>query len=241
MIIGVYGACRGGELCQLTIRNVIDKNFVLHVTLPDTKTHLPRSFVIDGEYYNIVKKYMDLRPQKSSTDRFFMNYRSGRCTQQPIGKNKLSNMPAQIAEYLKLPEAKSYTGHTFRRTSATILADAGADIIAIKRHGGWKSDRVAEGYIDDSINNKKKRSNQITEFINSGPSTSNAPQSKILSPTKINNEERVKIDSTFAKHFLSAEGKENSDEPTEKTAKTQINYHFHIESIGSFNIDGKKN
>jgi integrase len=39
-------------------------------------------------------------------------------------------MGKEIANYLKLPEAENYTGHSFRRSSATILVDAGADIIA---------------------------------------------------------------------------------------------------------------
>jgi hypothetical protein len=57
---------------------------------------------------------------------------------------------------LKLPSAKEYTGHCFRRTSASLLANAGADMSVIKRHGAWKSSNVAEGYVDDSLENKKK-------------------------------------------------------------------------------------
>jgi hypothetical protein len=49
-------------------------------------------------------------------------------------------------------EAEKYTGHSLRRSSAAILVDAGTDITDLKRHGGWKSTTVAEGYIDTSIN-----------------------------------------------------------------------------------------
>jgi hypothetical protein len=41
-----------------------------------------------------------------------------------------------------------------RRTSASLLAKAGADISVIKRHGAWKSSNVAEGYVDDSLENR---------------------------------------------------------------------------------------
>lgn len=34
-------------------------------------------------------------------------------------------MPQTIAEFLKLPESSSYTGHCLRRTSTTLLADSG--------------------------------------------------------------------------------------------------------------------
>lgn len=54
-----------------------------------------------------------------------------------------------------------YTGHCYRRTSASLLADSGADILTLKRHGGWKSSTVAEGYVEDSITNKIKISKCI--------------------------------------------------------------------------------
>ncbi|KAJ8921612.1 hypothetical protein NQ315_010521 [Exocentrus adspersus] len=52
---------------------------------------------------------------------------------------------------------KPETTHSrfFVRTSASLLADSGASIDVWKRHGGWKSASVAEGYIENSINTKK--------------------------------------------------------------------------------------
>ncbi|KAJ8975487.1 hypothetical protein NQ317_012209 [Molorchus minor] len=41
------------------------------------------------------------------------------------------------------------------------MADAGVDITTIKRHAGWKSTTVAEGYVENSIENKTKISNQV--------------------------------------------------------------------------------
>jgi hypothetical protein len=75
-------------------------------------------------------------------------------------------MPRDIAQYLNLPDANLYTGHAFRRTSATLLADSGADITTLKRHGGWRSSNVAEGYIENSIDNKLKIGKQIAKSIN---------------------------------------------------------------------------
>ena len=49
---------------------------------------------------------------------------------------------------------KQYTGHTSRRIRATLLADSGADILVLKRHGEWKSISVAENYVGDSLNNE---------------------------------------------------------------------------------------
>ncbi|KAJ8942586.1 hypothetical protein NQ317_011007 [Molorchus minor] len=63
--------------------------------------------------------------------------------------------------HLKLPDVACYTGHRLRRSSATLLADAGVDITTIKRHAGWKSTTVAEGYVENSIENKTKIANQV--------------------------------------------------------------------------------
>jgi integrase len=64
---------------------------------------------------------------------------------------------------LKLPERGSFTGHSLRRTSATLLADSGANILTLKRHGSWKSNSVAESYVSASKTSKLKIAKQISE------------------------------------------------------------------------------
>ncbi|CAH1381734.1 unnamed protein product [Tenebrio molitor] len=65
-------------------------------------------------------------------------------------------MPSTVAEFLKLPRPEEYTGHCFRRSSATLAADADVDLTSLKRLGGWKSSKVVEGYIEESLEKKKK-------------------------------------------------------------------------------------
>lgn len=170
-------------------------------------------------------KYAALRSTKAKTNRFFLNYQNGKCTSQPIGRNKFGMMPKQIATFLNLQNAHEYTGHSFRRSSATLLADSGADILTLKRHGGWRSSNVAEGYIHDSVRNKEKISSCITKNINlepgradSRPSTSTyippsspppqpppppqplttepEPYSGLISPTFTQESERKTVNST---------------------------------------------
>ena len=59
-------------------------------------------------------------------------------------------MPKIIVQFLKLPNAEKYTGYAFRRTSSNLLAEKGADMAAIQRHGGWKSAQLGQGYVDES-------------------------------------------------------------------------------------------
>ena len=63
-------------------------------------------------------------------------------------------MAKEIAKFLSLENPKSYTGHCFRRSSATILVNSGSDLLVLKGHGGWGLTAVAEGYVDDSNENK---------------------------------------------------------------------------------------
>lgn len=102
-----------------------------------------------------------LRPVHVKHRRLFLQYRFGKCTIQPVGINQFSKIPTLIARYLQLLNPECYTGHSFRRTSATFLVGAGADILSLKRHGGWRSSSVAEGYLEDCMEGKIQVSNQI--------------------------------------------------------------------------------
>jgi integrase len=55
-----------------------------------------------------------------------------------------------VASVLNLSEPQNYTSHSFRRSGATILAEAGPSLEMIKTAGGWKSDTVARKYIETS-------------------------------------------------------------------------------------------
>ena len=151
---------------NIKMNDIMESENMILVRINVTKNKVPRSFTIADEMYSICKKYMQSRPADCSTDRFFCKYSKGKYIQQPIGINTFGALPKQIASYLNLADSDRYTGHSFRRTSATLLVDAGADITALKRHGGWKSTTVAEGYIADSLVNKRKIQEQISSGIN---------------------------------------------------------------------------
>lgn len=150
----------------------------------------------------------------------FLNCQNGKCTTQVVGKNKFGKMPEQIAQYLGLPNRKEYTGHSFRRTSATLLANAGANITTLKRHGGWKSDKIAEGYIEESLNNKIDINNQITRTMHLKSSTATNDSERIPSrkrmkngcignedtPTKSNDEDITQIEEISKDILIPKEG-----------------------------------
>lgn len=167
LIVGVFGACRREEITFLKLDAIKDCQSFISVKIPNTKTHVPRMFTItegsiDGiNFLDLFRKYAKLRPLNTTHQRFFLTYRSGKCCTLPVGINTIGGMPKKIAEFLGLPNTNEYTGHCFRRSSATMLADSGADMTLLKRHGGWRSSSVAEGYIENSIEQKNEIAKRI--------------------------------------------------------------------------------
>ena len=112
-------------------------------TIPDTKTNMKRVFpmVAEGEAVNpmeVYQKYVWLRPANINHDYFFISYRNQKCTEQRVGIHTFAKMPWMVAEFLKLPNPKEYTGHCFPRSSASLAADADIDLTSLKRLEGWK-------------------------------------------------------------------------------------------------------
>lgn len=145
------------------------KDDIIIFNIRTTKNGSSRKFVItEVLWLEIIKKYLKMRPSPDML-KLFISIRNGKGTRQNIGHNTIGQMPKKIATYLNLVNPESYTGHAFRRTSATILASRGGNILQLKQHGGWKSSNIAESYIEDSLSVKTS----IAEMVQ-GPSTSSA-------------------------------------------------------------------
>lgn len=183
LIFGIFGGCRRQELVNMLVTHVEDRKSVFVVNVPETKTDKKRIFtIIDESEMNslkLIRDYMSLRPRGCSEKRLFLTYRQGRCTVQPVGKNTFGKIPSIIAKYLGLSDPEKYTGHCMRRTSATLLAEAGASMTTLKRHGGWKSTSVAEGYLEDSLSSK----NEVSRMLAGVPSGSGVSVQKFNTQT----------------------------------------------------------
>ncbi|XP_050300116.1 uncharacterized protein LOC126738720 [Anthonomus grandis grandis] len=67
------GACRMDELVKMTVQDIQDLLSKLLVTIPDSKTNISRSFIVNGMYLNLYRKYVFLRPRDMNTTRFFLS------------------------------------------------------------------------------------------------------------------------------------------------------------------------
>ena len=159
--MGYYGGLRCAELTALEFKDVTIADDCITVFVKLSKTD-PRGktnffFTISSKdecAYSVIKNYSSAILNKSG--RFFQNYyeKSKYFTRQPTGRNSIGATPKFIASYLGLAEPDRYTGHCFRRSSATALADSGASVTSLKIQYRWKSDTVAHSYIDQSTYHK---------------------------------------------------------------------------------------
>ena len=163
LLAGFYGGMRCCELAALLWEDVAFAAEGVLIKIRFSKTDragvgatklLPalEDDAISAAFY--FSLYRDAVADK--TERLFRNFAVGKFTRAPIGKNIISGMPRSIAQFLDLSNPESYTGHSFRVSSATVLADEGATSITLKRHGRWTSDSVAEGYLRESKQARKE-------------------------------------------------------------------------------------
>jgi hypothetical protein len=77
-----------------------------------------------------------------------------------MGPRMLWQHLRRVEEVLSLP-ANSLTGHVWRRSAATVLANSGCSEINLKRAGRWKKLQSAEEYMDHCIPVQKDRMSRL--------------------------------------------------------------------------------
>ena len=113
--------------------------------------------VITGEREcEIVREYLEVYDRSTSskqqeTERVFCHLTKEKRVIGPIGHNPLSNAGKILAEAAGLENPSQYTGHSWRRTAITDMAEEGLDLAHIKQVSGHKSDSVVQGYVHNTV------------------------------------------------------------------------------------------
>ena len=160
MVLGVYGCLRSSEIINITSDDIKKDETGYRIFVAAQKSTETRYFRIEGRHATIIDEYDKLRPMKA-TSRFLLTSRKGTLVNSPLGINQIGLIARQVATFLRLLNPDAYTGHCFRRTSATLAANSGIDFVQLKRLGGWKSDTVAQHYIAESSVSEVKRAKII--------------------------------------------------------------------------------
>ena len=69
-------------------------------------------------------------------------------TRQPMGIHIISKFSCKMAEFLNLENPNAYTGHSLRRSSATLMAESGTSTEVMKKHFNWRSQGTCSKYVD---------------------------------------------------------------------------------------------
>ena len=81
---------------------------------------------------------------------FYTGRKNGGLVNQPMGRNMLCGVPHEVARFLGKENPEDYTFHSFRRSSATAAADAGATVQQMTDFFGWKNPSMTAEYISTS-------------------------------------------------------------------------------------------
>lgn len=114
----------------MNIGNIQDVGTALLVKLMHSKSKKPRNFTILGEkYLNLYRKYVALRPKDFENKRLFVRYDNGKCRRSVVGVHKLGAITQEVARYLDLDNATSYTYNGLRST--TLLSEFDSDFASL--------------------------------------------------------------------------------------------------------------
>lgn len=165
LIMGISGGLRRVEVYNLRVHDVIDEQTRIRVKSKDRKNYTDSEFFVydsnEISYAGIIQSYMKMRP-KTPRSNFLLAYNKGKISNLPVGINNVGGVPALVANYLGLSDPEKYTGHSLRRTSMTLLANSGANIVLqIKKHGSFKSNSVPEQYVDHTDVIKEEAAQRI--------------------------------------------------------------------------------
>jgi integrase len=160
-IVGYFGLARTSELVGLTWDDFTEKPDCVVVSLARKKcaqdgardaVQIPR--ITDGSHRAspadifLVYKASVLKAPPQKGNRMWRRWDDKKKTwlAQPLGVNKLKEIPKLVAMRLGLPPA-GYRGHSWRPSGASALATHGGTAAQLQTAGHWASLSVAQQYI----------------------------------------------------------------------------------------------
>lgn len=176
LMIGNYGGLRCIEMAGLLLENFKKSPdgsyWVTYNVSKQRQENVKNTFHIPEIHASHIEKYVQCLTE--SDGRMFRTFVSeaknnltiGRFIKSPMGKNTLAKIPQNIASYLGLKNKELYTGHCFRRTSATLHANGGATSLDLKKHFNWRSENMAMRYVNQSSVQKTNMSAIISGDTN---------------------------------------------------------------------------
>lgn len=164
---GVIGCLRKNDLYHIKAADVVDLGLQhgFEVKAPPGKQPKWKTFWVlpSGEAAtdvpSLCRRYLKERPE-GCPENFFLRWDGKRCVNQVIGETTIGSVTKLVASSLGT-DPTTHTSHAMRRTSATLAVEGGATAAQLMRHGNWKNQKTAEGYVAESDAQRKR----MAEFI----------------------------------------------------------------------------
>ena len=140
------------ELCESTSEGI----YVTHSRAKQRSDKRSSRFLVprtdDSCSADIVDQYIGAIKEKLGkfTGRLLWTGNAKYFSNQPMGRNMVSKVPSDMAERLQLDTPGGYTFHSFRRSAATAVADAGATSEQMRDFFGWANTKMTSEYISTS-------------------------------------------------------------------------------------------
>lgn len=192
IVLGFCGGLRCADLISIQNSdfefNEVSGMWVSYCVSKQRGEEIKNKFNVPLEYCEYLERFDHaLHNAGVAEGRIFKAYRcrkdgSGYYTRQVMGIHQLRKFTFKVAEYLKLPNPASYTGHALRRSAANVVAEAGASSTMMKQHFNWKSDTTVNKYVDNTNSGKLVISDM---FKNHSPETV-SPETSTRSVTLTN-------------------------------------------------------
>ena len=203
--VGFFSGCRGGEMDGMKEGGVTyDAQYGYWISFTQAKARgatkaapTRRLLVPFGIAFECLKKYLDTlaknrlhtNPPDATEDwRGMSLWRSVAqaknkvstiyCKNTPAGRNNTAQFAKQIALELGLATPDLFTGHCWRRSSATWVAQQGATNQQAMKWFGWTSIKTAEGYVDVTKEFLAKKADFINEPRRNAPPEAETPPKK---------------------------------------------------------------
>ena len=160
-----FGGLRMIECMNLALEQIVrgpDGFTITHTRAKQRSDKVTTKFMVVGVYAHVLAMYLDKvnnQLEKYKGRVWYTGKKSDSLSNQHMGKNSISKIPHEIASLLNLPDPARYTFHSFRRTSATNAADAGATTEQLVDFYGWKNSSMCKG------RNTSKKCGRITKVL----------------------------------------------------------------------------
>jgi hypothetical protein len=158
-VVALHGLLRLNEIVavqfeDITLTGTLEgNNRVVSVRVFRQKQHGPKTEdhfqIFETTCLEVIDNYLKCFPNSvERKGRFFrkVDPKTMLAFNRPLGEKTVAKASLAIAKFLNLQNPGGYTSHSFRTSTATIMADSGASSVQIQNAANWSSQTTAVGF-----------------------------------------------------------------------------------------------